>query len=95
MNRIAKASVGFLIVATILVGAAQLSWGGQVWTKCHITCRCLQNNEVGAFDFVLPVDVTPDTGYEADLACKTHGYRNCGDCCNGTKFAYTYKVTSP
>ncbi len=81
-----------LALAAIPISAAA---GGQVLTKCHITCRCLQNNSVGNFAFVIPVDRTLDIGYAADMACKAYGHRVCSDGCNGLKFSYTYQVVSP
>ncbi len=74
---------------------AAVGWAGQVWTKCHISCRCQQTNSVANFKFVIPVDRSPDIGLEADQACRLYGHRACTDACNGTKFTYTYKVTSP
>lgn len=88
--------------AAVLVLAVVLSVGWclpaaaiQLWTKCHVTCRCIQDGSVANFSFVIPVDKSPDIGYEADLACKSYGHRTCSDCCNGIKFSYTYQVTSP
>ncbi len=94
MARLKSAFVMVLLVVMAFCLAAT-AWGGQVWTKCHITCRCLHDDSVGNFDFVIPVDVSTDIGFDADWACKTHGHRVCADSCNGTKFAYTYQVTSP
>jgi hypothetical protein len=68
---------------------------GQVWTKCHFSCRCLKNNQVGNFEFAVPVDGHRDMGADADQACRAHGYRICLDACNGHQFTYTYQVTSP
>jgi hypothetical protein len=68
---------------------------GQVWTKCHITCRCTCDDSIGNFMFVIPVDKSPDIGWEADTACKAYGWRACQDGCNGVKFTYSYQVTSP
>jgi hypothetical protein len=90
-----KSALVVVLVLTVAFGLAVTAWGGQVWTKCHITCRCLHDDSVGNFEFAIPVDVSPDIGFDADWACKTHGHRICADCCNGTKFAYTYQVTSP
>lgn len=81
-----------LVVSLVLVSSAGAD---QVWTRCHITCRCLQNNTVGNFAFEIAVDRSPDIGFQADLACKSYGHRACSDGCNGTKFSYTYQVTSP
>jgi len=89
-----KTFTGAFVAALILVFAA-VSQAGQVWTKCHITCRCLQDNAVGNFSFVMPVDVSPDIGFDADLACKSYGDRICLDACNGLKYSFTYQVTSP
>ncbi len=87
----------FTVTLCVIIVLAGLTagWAGQVWTKCHITCRCLQTSDVGNFMFVIPLDVTPDIGFEADMACKAYGARVCPDCCNGTKYSFTYKVTSP
>jgi hypothetical protein len=79
----------------ILLGPAQSAVAEQIWTKCHVTCRCLQDNTVGNFAFVIPIDKSPDVGFEADLACKAYGNRVCSDGCNGIKFNYSYQVTSP
>lgn len=68
---------------------------GEVWIKCHITCRCLQDNTVGNFSFNIPVDTSPDIGFEADMACKRYGHQVCYDGCNGLKFTYTYQVVAP
>ena len=85
-----------MVLITVLALASGTGvCGQQVWTKCHITCRCLQNNSIGNFSFVIPVDRSPDIGHEAHLACKTYGHRVCYDGCNGTKFSFTYQVTSP
>jgi len=84
-----------LLLGLMILGAAMAAWGGQVWTKCHITCRCLQDNQVGNFKFVLPLDVTHDIGFQADKVCKVQGHRVCLEGCNSYKFSYTYQVTSP
>lgn len=68
---------------------------GETWIKCHITCRCLQDNTVGNFSFNIPVDTTPDIGFDADLACKRYGHHVCYEGCNGLKFTYTYQVVAP
>lgn len=68
---------------------------GQVWIKCHITCRCTQDNTVGNFSFNIPVDTSPDIGFDADLACKRYGHHVCYEGCNGLKFTYTYQVVAP
>jgi hypothetical protein len=88
-------TVTVALVAALVLTSAAASQGGQVWTKCHITCRCLQDNSVGNFAFVIPVDASPDIGFDADVACKSYGDRICVDGCNGLKFSYTYQVTSP
>ncbi|MGC8603662.1 MAG: hypothetical protein ACP5VS_08250 [Desulfomonilaceae bacterium] len=85
----------FLAILIIILTEGHIGFTDQVWTKCHITCRCLQDNSVGNFSFVIPVDRTADIGYDADLACKTYGHKICADGCNGLKFSYTYQVTSP
>jgi hypothetical protein len=84
-----------LLVLALTALPAIAAAGGQVLTKCHITCRCLQDNSVGNFAFVIPVDRSPDIGFEADMACKAYGHRVCSDGCNGLKFSYTYQVVSP
>ena len=84
----------FLSVLIVLAGFTAVL-AGQVWTKCHVTCRCQQTSDVGNFMFVIPVDITPDIGFEADWACRVYGDRACSDGCNGTKYSFTYKVTSP
>jgi hypothetical protein len=84
-----------VLVWTLPVLLGTDAHGGQVLTKCHITCRCLQDNTVGNFAFVIPVDQTPDIGFESDVACKAYGHRVCSDGCNGLKFSYTYQVVSP
>jgi hypothetical protein len=68
---------------------------GEIGIKCHITCRCLRDNSVGNFEFVIPVSQSPDPAFAADQACRAYGHRVCTDGCNGTKFSYTYKVTAP
>jgi hypothetical protein len=94
MGIVPRASI---VVALVLVmsGSVPPAFGEQVWTKCHITCRCLSDNTVGNFAFDIPVDRSPDIGFEADLTCKSYGHRVCTDGCNGLKFSYTYQVTSP
>ncbi len=89
-----KAAIIVMLIFALVLGAGG-AWGQQVWTKCHITCRCLQDNSVANFSFMIPVDRSPDIGFEADLACKSYGERICPDGCNSLKFAYTYQVTSP
>ena len=88
-------AVTIALAAALILTAATLCPAGQVWTKCHITCRCLQDNSVGNFAFVIPVDVSPDIGFDADLACKSYGDRICSDGCNSLKYSFTYQVTSP
>jgi hypothetical protein len=68
---------------------------GQLWVKCNITCRCLQNEEIGNFSFLIPLDATPDVNYDADWACRVYGHRVCLDGCNSIKFSYTYQTTVP
>ncbi len=77
------------------LGALGPARGEQVWLKCHITCRCSHDDSVGNFAFMIPIDKSPDIGFQADQACKSYGYRICADGCNGTKFTYSYQVTSP
>ncbi len=87
-----------LIVLTamcVTLGTVGAGWSEQVWIKCHITCRCSHDNSVGNFAFMIPLDKSPDTGFDADNACKSYGHRVCADGCNGTKFTYSYQVTSP
>jgi hypothetical protein len=81
-----------LLLTLSLLGAASAQ---QVVTKCHVTCRCLQDDSVGNFLFVVPIDRTPDMAFDADQACKAYGYRVCLDGCNSRKFSYTYQVTAP
>jgi hypothetical protein len=90
-----KTALFVVLVALVVVIPYGNASAGQVWTKCHITCRCLQDNSVGNFLFNIPLDTTPDVGFDADLACNQYAYRTCADGCNGTKFSYTYQVTSP
>ena len=82
----------FVVLTLIPIGFV---WAGQVWTQCHITCRCLRDNSVGNFNFVVPIDRSPDIGRDADQACRVYGNRVCADGCNGTKYSFTYRVTSP
>ena len=93
--RQSKAILMVILMLGICVGLVPCVMAEQVWTKCHVTCRCLQDNTVGNFAFVIPIDKTPDIGFEADLACKAYGNRVCSDGCNGIKFNYSYQVTSP
>lgn len=90
-----KTALFVVLVALLVIIPYGNASAGQVWTKCHITCRCLQDNSVGNFLFNIPLDTTPDVGFDADLACNQYAYRTCADGCNGTKFSYTYQVTSP
>ena len=85
----------FVAVVLLTIGSFSPAPGEQIWTKCHITCRCLNDNTVGNFAFEIPVDRSPDIGFEADLTCKSYGHRVCSDGCNGLKFSYTYQVISP
>ncbi|MBI5249641.1 MAG: hypothetical protein HY912_09110 [Desulfomonile tiedjei] len=90
-----RIAVVVLIAVALVIGSYAVASAEQVWTKCHITCRCLQDNTVGNFMFNIPLDRTPDTGFDADAACNSYAYRTCADVCNGTKFSYTFQVTSP
>ena len=90
-----KSAISVMLISMVILAPSGIAWGQQVWTKCHITCRCLQDNSVANFSFVIPVDRSPDIGFEADQACKSYGERICPDGCNSLKFAYTYQVTSP
>lgn len=94
MSYTAKA---IMILSAVSIGLLPFSTaaGEQIWTKCHITCRCLNDNTVGNFAFEIPIDRSPDIGFEADVTCKSYGHRVCYDGCNGLKFSYTYQVTSP
>ena len=85
----------FLMCLSLVAIPMTAAAGGQVLTKCHITCRCLQDNSIGNFAFVIPVDRSVDIGYEADVACKAYGHRTCSDGCNGLKFSFSYQVVSP
>ncbi|MBM4327187.1 MAG: hypothetical protein FJ118_08490 [Deltaproteobacteria bacterium] len=85
--------VTLALVLTLI--AASSAPAGQVWTKCDITCRCLSNDQIGNFSFMIPVDTSPDVAFSAHEACKSYGQRICWDGCNGLKFAFTYQVTSP
>lgn len=92
----ARRTIYLLFFAALLASSyVQTAQADQVWIKCHITCRCLQDNTVGNFAFDVVIDRSPDIGFEADLTCKSYGHRVCSDGCNGTKFSYTYQVTSP
>jgi len=84
-----------MVVVGSVLGWFSVASGQQLWTKCHITCRCLQDDSVGNFATTIPIDRSPDIGFDADLACKSYGHRVCLDGCNGLKFSYTYQVTSP
>lgn len=95
MKARSKSAISLALAAFLVAGSCVLAWSGQVGTKCHITCRCLQDNTVGNFAFVIPVDQSPDIGYEADLACQAYGHRVCSDGCNSLKFTFSYQVTSP
>lgn len=90
-----KTVLALALAAVMIVGLSASVLAGQIWTRCHITCRCLHDNSVGNFEFILPVDVSADIGFDADWQCKVQGHRVCADGCNGTKFTYTYQVTSP
>jgi len=93
--RFPKGAISVVLALIFVLGCLGSATGEQVWTKCHITCRCLDNDSVGNFSFVIPVDRSPDIGFSADEACKAYGQRVCLDGCNGLKFSYTYQVTSP
>ena len=95
MMNVSRSAVLLVMVAALVVGCLTVASAEQVWTKCHITCRCLQNDSVGNFTFVIPIDRSPDIHFDADQACKAYGSRVCLDGCNGRKFSYTYQVTSP
>lgn len=90
-----RIAIVILIAVMLAMGSCEVAPAGQVWIKCHITCRCLQDNTVGNFAFNIALDRSPDTGFDADLACNSYAHRTCLDGCNGTKFSYTYQVTSP
>ncbi len=90
-----KRAVTLILVALLTLPPVACVWAGQVWTKCHITCRCSRDNTVGNFNFVIPTDRSPDIGFDADQACRAYGNRVCTDGCGGTKYSFTYKVTSP
>jgi hypothetical protein len=94
MLPVRNAVIVTLALVLILVAAASAT-AGQVWTKCDITCRCLSNDQVGNFSFMVPVDTSPDVAFDAHEACKSYGHRICSDGCNGLKFTFTYQVTSP
>jgi hypothetical protein len=94
MSKLFKAVVVAFVMALLPVLSADVT-ADQVWIKCHITCRCLQDNSVGNYAFNIPVDRSPDIGFDADWACKSYGHRICLDGCNGLKFSYTYQITSP
>jgi hypothetical protein len=93
--RLFRACSAFLVIVLIILIEGHVGFTNQVWTKCHITCRCLRDNSVGNFSFMIPVDRSPDVGFDADMACKRYGHQICLDGCNGLKFSYTYQVTSP
>lgn len=86
-----------LIILTLVVMPAvpEFVSAGQVWAKCHISCRCLCDDTVGNFMFAVPIDRSPDIGFEADLTCKAYGERACSDGCNGLQYSFTYQVVSP
>ena len=91
----AKYKIAFVLVCALALVPAGFACGEQVWTKCHITCRCTCDNTIGNFAFVIPVDRTPDIGFEADQACNAYAHRVCSDGCNGLKFTYSYQIVSP
>jgi hypothetical protein len=84
-----------LCLALLCIFCAGNLHAEQLWTKCHVTCRCLHDNTIGNFAFTIPVDKSPDIGFEADWACKVYGEKVCSDGCNGTKYTFTYQVVSP
>ncbi|MGD9817649.1 MAG: hypothetical protein AB7V04_03010 [Desulfomonilaceae bacterium] len=84
-----------ILALVIGLGTPVTPDAGEIWIKCHITCRCALDNTVGNFSFNIPVDTSPDIGFDADLACKRYGYHVCYDGCNGLKFTYTYQVVAP
>jgi hypothetical protein len=86
-----------LIIPAIVFMAAvpDISSAGQVWAKCHISCRCLCDDSIGNFMFAVPIDKSPDIGFEADLTCKAYAARACSDGCNGLQYSFTYQVVSP
>ena len=88
-------AIAVILALAITVADGSSVRAGQVWTKCHVTCRCLQNDQVANFTFLLPLDVSPDMGFEADQLCRARGHAICLDACNSSKFSYTYQVTSP
>lgn len=92
---LSKRAAILALAAVVCVGWCLPAAAMQVWTKCHVTCRCLADNSVANLAFVIPIDKSPDIGHEADLACKAYGHRACSDSCNGLKFSYTYQITSP
>lgn len=90
-----KSVITLAMLVLLALGLSSSAAAGQVWTKCHITCRCQCDNSVGNLAFMIPVDKSPDIGFEADQACNAYAHRACYDGCNGLKFTYTYQVTSP
>jgi hypothetical protein len=90
-----KISIVVSFVAALILAAYVTASAGEVWVKCHITCRCSHDDSVGNFLFVIPVETERDVTFEADWACKVYGNRVCADGCNGTKFTFTYQVISP
>jgi hypothetical protein len=95
MMGLSRSAVVLALVAVLMAVSHMPASAEQVWTKCHISCRCLQNDSVGNFAFVIPVDRSPDIYFDADRACKAYGDWVCLDGCNSRKFTYTYQVTSP
>ena len=93
--RVLRLAIALAILTGVMHIFLAAGFGGQFWVKCKITCRCLQNNQIGAFTYMIPIDKSPDPGFEADKACKAYGQRMCSDGCNGSKFSYTYQVTGP
>jgi hypothetical protein len=90
-----KVAVVLALVTAMTLVLSPTVGGGQLWVKCHITCRCQHDDSVGNFLFTIPIDVSADTPYDSDWACRIYGNRVCADGCNGTKFTYTYQVVGP
>ncbi len=44
-----KGAISMVIISAVIFAVSGMAWGQQVWTKCHITCRCLQDNSVPIF----------------------------------------------
>lgn len=93
--RVLRVVIALMILMSFMHIILATGFGGQFWVKCEITCRCLQNNQIGNFTYMIPIDKSPDPGFEADKACKAYGQRVCSDGCNSRKISYTYRVTGP